>query len=69
MTNLFERYKQNPDWTVVQGLPDNGNVRLVLLCASCFAEAYNLQPRLGEAGLVDAAFKNLHIPEGTEQAS
>jgi hypothetical protein len=68
MSDLFKRYKQNPDWTVVRGLPDNGSVRLVLLCASCFSEAYNIQPRLGEP-VMDAAFHNLHTPEGTEEAS
>jgi len=65
MSSLFERYKSNADWLVVEGLPDTEAVRTLLLCVSLRAEAYNIQPRLGDS-VLDVAFKNLHIPEGTE---
>ena len=68
MSSLFERYKSNADWLVVEGLPDTEAVRTLLLCVSLRAEAYNIQPRLGDS-VLDVAFKNLHIPEGTEEAS
>ena len=65
MSSLFERYKSNADWLVVEGLPDTEAARTLLLCVSLRAEAYNIQPRLGDS-VLDVAFKNLHIPEGTE---
>ena len=46
MSSLFERYKSNADWLVVEGLPDTEAVRTLLLCVSLRAEAYNIQPRL-----------------------
>jgi len=68
MSTLFAiKYKRNPDWTVVEGIPDTDNARKVLMAVGAFlSDAYNIQPRLGEP-VLDAAFQNLHIPEGTEE--
>jgi hypothetical protein len=65
MTRLFERYKQNDDWLVVEGIPDTRDARILALAASCWSDSYNVQRRLGKS-VMDVAFKNLHIPAGTE---
>jgi hypothetical protein len=65
MSSVFERYKANDDWLVLEGLPDTKAVRTLLLCVSVKSEASNIQPRLGDS-VLDVAFKNLQIPEGTE---
>jgi len=70
MSTVFVvKYKRNPDWTVVEGIPDTENARKVLMAVGAFlSDAYNIQHRLDKP-VLDVAFKNLHIPEGTEEAS
>jgi len=66
MSDLFKRYRLNEDWTVVEDIPDTPQARRVLAAVGAFlSDAYNIQPRLGEP-VLDAAFQNLHTPEGTE---
>jgi len=66
MNDLFERYRLNSDWTVVEGIPDTAQARRLLKAAGAFlSDAYNIQPRLGEP-VLDVAFKNLHTSEGTD---
>lgn len=67
MSDLFSvKYKQNADWTVVEGIPDTDQTRTLLMAVGTFlSDSYNIQPRLGEP-VLDAAFENLQTPEGTE---
>lgn len=68
MNSLFQRYKDHSEWLVVEGLPDKKSVRLLMMYVSVYADAYNIQPRLGDSTL-DVAFKNLHIVDETEEGS
>lgn len=64
--HVFDKYENDPEWTVFRNLPDSEGVRQLAHIAGSFAsEAYVLQPQLGSAGL-DVAFLNLHTTEETE---